>query len=107
MSRILFVAAIVSIFAGSAEASTSSTQYTGHQLADQAKITLAQARAAALKAHSGRIVDQELEKEAGGSGLRYSFDIISHGKTIAVGIDAADGAVLENAAERPTNTKTL
>ncbi len=52
-----------------------------------------------MKARPGRIVDQELEKEGGGSRLRYSFDIISHGKTIEVGIDAMTGAVLENGAE--------
>ena len=101
MKHFLLAAAAGSLIAGSAVASTSPTHYTGHQLAGQAKITRVQARAAALKARPGRIVDQELEKEAGGSGLRYSFDIISHGKTIEVGIDAKNGAVLENGAESP------
>ena len=52
-----------------------------------------------LKARAGRIVDQELEKEGGGSGLPCSFDIRRHGKNIEVGIDAMTGAVLENGAE--------
>lgn len=34
---------------------------------------------------------KELEKEAGCSGLRYSFDIVAGGKTYEVGIDAAEG----------------
>jgi uncharacterized membrane protein YkoI len=45
------------------------------------------------------VTDKELEKEPGGSGLRYSFDIVAGGKTYEVGVDAADGKVLENAAE--------
>ena len=73
--------------------------YTGHELAGGAKLTLAQARAVALKARPGKIVDQELEKESGGSGLRYSFDVKSHMKTYEVGVDAMNGKVLENGAE--------
>jgi hypothetical protein len=100
MKRLLVGAAIAALtLAPAVNASVSPTKYSGHELAKGAKITLAQARAAALKARPGRIVDQELEKEAGGSGLRYSFDVISHGKTIEVGIDAMTGAVLENDAE--------
>ena len=53
----------------------------------------------ALKAHPGKVTDEELEKENGGSGLRYSFDI-QHGKVIQeVGVDAKTGKVLENAPE--------
>jgi uncharacterized membrane protein YkoI len=73
--------------------------FAGHELASSAKVGMAQARATALKARPGVITDQELEKEAGGSGLRYSFDIKSGGKTFEVGIDARTGAVLENGAE--------
>jgi Peptidase propeptide and YPEB domain len=73
--------------------------YTGQELAGQAKINMEQARTIALKAHPGKITDEELEKEKGGSGLRYSFDI-RHGKiTQEVGVDAKSGEVLENAPE--------
>lgn len=75
--------------------------YTGDRLASTAHVTMDQARQIALKARPGVITDQELEKEGGGSGLRYSFDIRSHGKTIEVGIDAMTGAVLENGSESP------
>lgn len=71
----------------------------GAELASQAKIELAVARATALKARPGVVTDQELEKEKGGSGLRYAFDIKSKGKTYEVGVDAQTGAVLENAPE--------
>ena len=75
--------------------------YTGQQLAGKARITIEQARAIALKARPGRITDEELERERGGSGLRYSFDI-KHGRvTQEVGVDAASGRVLENKAEGP------
>ena len=73
--------------------------YTGEKLAKEAKISIAEARAIALKAHPGKITDEELERESGGTGLRYSFDIKSGGSTQEVGVDARTGEVLENAKE--------
>ena len=73
----------------------------GQSLARLAHVTLTQARATALRARPGVITDQELEREVGGSGLRYSFDIRSRGKPYEVGVDARTGAVLENIAEGP------
>lgn len=75
--------------------------YTGQELAKGAKVSMAEARAIALKAHPGEITDEELEKERGGSGLRYSFDIKRGGVTQEVGVDAQTGTVLENAKEGP------
>lgn len=73
--------------------------YTGQRLASQVKITIEQARAIALKAHPGQITDEELEREGGGSGLRYSFDIRNGAVTHEVGVDARTGRVLENKTE--------
>lgn len=73
--------------------------YTGQELAPGAKVSIDKARAIALKVVPGEITDQELEKESGGSGLRYSFDIKRGAKTYEVGVDAQTGAVLENKAE--------
>jgi uncharacterized membrane protein YkoI len=73
--------------------------YTGQELAKQAKVSITEARAAALKAFPGKITDEELEKEKGGSGLRYSFDIKRDKVTQEVGVDAQTGKVLENAKE--------
>jgi len=73
--------------------------YTGEELARLAKVSIAEARAIALKAHPGQITDEELEKEKGGSGLRYSFDIKNGTDTQEVGVDAETGAVLENSKE--------
>ncbi len=75
--------------------------YTGEALAKHAKVTMTEARAIALKAHPGKITDEELEKEAGGSGLRYSFDIRNGKATHEVGVDAQTGTVLENKEEGP------
>lgn len=75
--------------------------YTGQELEKNAKVSIIDARAIALKAHAGKITDEELEREAGGSGLRYSFDIKSGSVTQEVGIDAMTGKVLENKAEGP------
>ncbi len=76
--------------------------YTGHELAKNAKVTIEEARAIALKAHPGKITDEELENENGGSGLRYSFDIKrDKAKTQEVGVDAMSGKVLENDIEGP------
>lgn len=71
--------------------------YSGQQYASQAKVTIAQARAIALKTQPGKITDQELEQENGG--LRYSFDIKTGSKTHEVGVDAKTGKVLENSLE--------
>jgi uncharacterized membrane protein YkoI len=57
---------------------------------------MAQAQQIALQAKPGVITDKELEREGGGSGLRYSFDIKAGGKTYEVGVDAQTGSVLEN-----------
>jgi hypothetical protein len=73
--------------------------YTGENLAKNAKITMVVARATALKAHPGKIADEELEVEKGGSGLRYSFDIKTAKGTTEVGVDAQTGKVLENKLE--------
>ena len=51
------------------------------------------------KARPGTVTDKELEREHGGSGLRYSFDIKNGTTTFEVGVDAKTGAVLENGPE--------
>jgi uncharacterized membrane protein YkoI len=79
----------------------SATAYTGEQYAKQASITMQRAEQIALKAQPGKITDRELEREGGGSGLRYSFDIKVGSKTHEVGIDAKTGHVLENSMEGP------
>jgi uncharacterized membrane protein YkoI len=71
----------------------------GAQYLKDAKVTLKQARATAMKTVHGKIVAEELEKESGGSGLRYSFDIKVHGAVHEVGVDAKTGKVLENSIE--------
>ena len=84
-----------------AAVATSALAYTGEKFVKDAKVTLEQARAIALKAHPGKIVDEELEREKGGSGLRYSFDIRNGKTTQEVGVDAKTGDVLENSPEGP------
>ena len=73
----------------------------GQELARHAKVSIAEARAIAVKAHPGKITDQELEREKGGSGLRYSFDIKKGSVTQEVGVDARTGKILENKKEGP------
>jgi Peptidase propeptide and YPEB domain len=73
--------------------------FTGEKLAKDATISIAEAPAIALKTRPGMITDEELEKEKGGSGLRYSFDIRTATRVREVGIDAKTGAVLEDAKE--------
>ena len=81
-------------------ASASAFAFDGQQFAKEAKIGLEQARAAALKQiPGGAIADEELEREPGGSGLRYSFDIKAGKAVHEVGIDAKTGSVLENSVE--------
>lgn len=92
---VLILAAAVVAGVGSASA------YTGEKFAKEAKITIAEARAIALKSFPGKVTDEELEKEKGGSGLRYSFDIKSGAITHEVGVDAKTGKLLENSVEGP------
>jgi hypothetical protein len=70
--------------------------YVGERLAGIAHIDIARARALALEARSGEVVSQMLYRHAGGSGIRYAFDIRGEGATYQVGVDAADGTILEN-----------
>src|SRR6476620_7401458 len=79
--------------------------YTGQELSKQAKVSITEARAIALKAHPGKITDEELEKEKGGTGLRYSFDIKRGAVSQEVGVDAKTGKVLENNKEGPHPNK--
>jgi len=95
MKKIITTAGVIGILA----ASISAYAYDGQQLAKEAKISIDQAREIALKAYPGKITDEELEKEKGGSGLRYSFDIKKGKIEQEVGVDAKTGAVLENVAE--------
>jgi uncharacterized membrane protein YkoI len=87
--------------ASAAIIATPALAFTGQRFAPEAKITLEQARAKALKAYPGTITDQELEKERGGTGLRYSFDIKNGAATREIGIDARTGRLLENSVEGP------
>jgi uncharacterized membrane protein YkoI len=90
---------VVAAHPAPAATSADSPGFTGHRYARQAHVTLATARGIALKARPGQIIDQELEKEGGGSGLRYSFDVKSGGRIYEVGVDAKSGKVLENGSE--------
>jgi uncharacterized membrane protein YkoI len=98
MHKILLSTA-VALFAATGVIAAVPKHFAGANLLPLAKVTLAQARQTAVRAHPGVITDQELEKEGGGTGLRYSFDIRSNGKTFEVGVDARTGKVLENDAE--------
>lgn len=91
----------VAVLAASGAAAAVPKHFAGAELLPMAKVTLTQARATAVRAHPGVITDQELEKEGGGTGLRYSFDIRNSGRTFEVGVDARTGKVLENKTEGP------
>jgi uncharacterized membrane protein YkoI len=99
MTKIKYFAKCFAMLGLVSTVSTSTFAYTGEKLAASAKITIDQARAIALKAHPGTITDEELEKEKGGSGLRYSFDIKTGKMLYEVGVDAETGKVLENKKE--------
>jgi uncharacterized membrane protein YkoI len=114
MKRLISGAALLAVLCGSMGAASAQTPamttaktatqtttatFKGHRLAGRAAISIGKAREIALGARPGDIADQELEKEAGGSGLRYSFDIKAAGHTYEVGVDAKTGKVLENKTE--------
>ena len=61
------------------------------------KVSMARARAVALKLAPGKIISSEYEKEGGA--WRYSFDIQQHGHVQEIGIDGQTGKVVENKSE--------
>ena len=61
------------------------------------RISMAAARAMALKQAPGKIISSEYEKEGGG--WRYSFDIQQLGHVQEIGIDGQTGKVVENKSE--------
>ena len=101
MSKKLMLSISCAVTVGLLAFSAAALAYTGEEFAKDAKISINKARQIALKAHPGKVTDQELEKEKGGSGLRYSFDIKRGSVTQEVGIDAQTGKVLENKKEGP------
>ena len=99
MRKILRSIGIGVLFAVLGGTSLAAFAYTGEELASDARVSIEQARAIALKTAAGEITDEELETEEGGSGLRYTFNI-KHGTVMyEVGVDARTGAVLENIVE--------
>ncbi len=92
---------LVAMLAIATSGAHGANKFDGARYLKDARVSLESARAIALKASPGKIVAEELEKEGGGSGLRYSFDIKSGSSTHEVGVDAKDGRVLENSVEGP------
>ncbi len=81
-------------------AATAAHAYDSQKYTKDAAITMEQASQIALKAVPGAtITDRELEREKGGSGLRYSFDLKTPQGEREFGIDARTGKVLEDSAE--------
>ena len=61
------------------------------------RISMAQARAMALKLAPGKLISSEYEKEGGI--WRYSFDIQQRDHVQEIGIDGRTGRVVENKSE--------
>lgn len=61
------------------------------------KIGMAKAKAIALKAAPGKIVESDFEKENGG--WRYSFDIRQGQRIHEIGVDAYTGKIVESSYE--------
>lgn len=97
--RTIIIGLATLALAASGVATAATTAFKGAELMPMTKVSLETATATALKARPGTVTDSELEKEKGGSGLRYSFDITAAAKKFEVGVDAKTGKVLENKAE--------
>jgi uncharacterized membrane protein YkoI len=97
----LFALAAAVAGAGALAAGQPAFAYAGERYAKEARISLQDARGIALKRRPGKITDEELERERGGTGLRYSFDIRAADATYEVGVDARTGKVLEDKREGP------
>ncbi|HEX6661954.1 MAG TPA: PepSY domain-containing protein [Sphingomicrobium sp.] len=91
MSRIIMAAVVAGVFALPAIAATTTAQ------PPKPRISMAQARAKALKLAPGKIISSEYEREGGI--WRYSFDIQQRGNVQEIGIDGRTGRVVENKSE--------
>ena len=99
MRKFIYTVAAIG-FAGATIYPGAAFAWTGEKYAPQAQVTMDQATAIALKERPGTVTDRELEREHGGSGLRYSFDIkSSDGVVYEIGVDAKTGKVLEDSKE--------
>jgi len=88
MRKIVIASVIVSLSMASAALAANAPKPT---------ISMAHARAMALKLAPGRIISSEYEKEGGI--WRYSFDIQQTGNVQEIGIDGRTGRVVENKSE--------
>jgi uncharacterized membrane protein YkoI len=91
---------IVSIIIASLSlVSSMADAFTGEKYVIHARIPIGKARSIALSSYPGKVIGEKLERKAGGSGWRYSFDI-KNGRVIqAVGVDAKTAKVLVNSPE--------
>lgn len=99
MRTVVAMVAAVAFAAGMSACAASASPHGDAHLQAQATISADDARGRAMAVRAGHVKAWELEREDGGSGLRYSFVITSADGDYEVGIDARDGAVLENARE--------
>lgn len=76
---------------------TAATSATASTKAPAPRVSMAKARAMALKLAPGKIISSEYEKEGGI--WRYSFDIQQRGNVQEIGIDGQTGKVVENKSE--------
>ena len=88
----MFKAHIMIIAAFGSFALASAAQATTNP--PKAKLSIAQARAIALKLAPGKVVDAEYEKEAGA--WRYSFDVRQGKRIHEIGVNANTGKIVEN-----------
>ncbi len=88
LHRIAILLIAASSIGGTASAATT---------APPARISMAAARAIALRAAPGRLISGEYEREGGG--WRYSFDIQQRGHVQEIGVDANTGRIVENKSE--------
>jgi len=70
-----------------------------HSHVPHARLTMAQARAIALRAAPGKVISSEFERENGS--WRYSFDIQQRNNVQEIGVDPQTGKIIENKSEGP------
>ena len=99
MSKLAMSAAALTVLLGGPAFAGPAAKPAMHAAAHapRAKITMAQARAIALRAAPGKVKSNEYENEGGG--WRYSFDIQQRHNVQEIGIDGQSGKIVENKSE--------
>lgn len=101
MRKYVLIIAMAGLATTASVAATSASAASLARKVPAAKLSMAQARATALRVAPGKVIKSEYEKEGGA--WRYSFDIRQKNHIQEIGVNAMTGKIVENKSEGKTD----